>query len=506
MDSAAGPVVGQLLGRRALLDGDREAIVCGERRLTFAEFDDLTGRLAAMLSDHGIARGTRVAALLYNGIEFCALYHAIARLGAILCPVNWRLASPEVAYILQHCGAELLLFDAAFAQTVADLPDIAGLRHQIDIGDGDGQRFSERLANYQPIGEACPAEPEDPLLIVYTSGTTGRPKGAVLSQSQMVWSSITMVYTVDYRHGDVGLISAPMFHVGGLSFATLFVHMGATAVLTPVWEPDTVLGLIEREAINHFFAVATMLEGLTGAGAFAEAGLDSLRWVMSGGGPLPVSLVDAFAARGIPLVQSYGTTETAGPATVVPTARAVAKAGASGLPFFHTDIRLIDASGSAVTGEPGGEIQIRAPHIATGYWENPEATRDAFDRGWFRTGDVGYLDSDGYLHVKGRLKEMIISGGENVYPAEVERVLETHPQIADVAVIGVPDPQWGEAVCAVVDSGQSDPPGLDELTAHCGGRLAKYKHPKRLVIHSGPLPRNQMGKLLRDDIRKTITD
>ena len=298
-------VVSRLLERRALLDGHREAVVCGERRLTFHEFDQLTGQMASLLRDHGIARGVRVAALLYNGIEFCALYHAVARLGAILCPVNWRLASPEVAYIVENSGAQVLLFDAAFSETVDLLPKLPDLRHRIAVGGDTDGGFSQRLAGYEPLDDGCHAEPEDPLLIVYTSGTTGRPKGAVLTQNQMVWSSITMACTIDCHHDDVGLIAAPMFHVGGLSFATLFVHIGVKAVLTPIWDPDLVMALIARESINHFFAVAAMLEGLTRSAKFADAKLDSLRWIMSGGGPLPISLIEVFSAVAAATLPSF---------------------------------------------------------------------------------------------------------------------------------------------------------------------------------------------------------
>ena len=326
----------------------------------------------------------------------------------------------------------------------------------------------------------------------------------------MAWSSLTMATTLDYRSGDRGLISAPMFHVGGLSFATLFVHMGATAVFTPVWKADRALALIEREGINHFFAVPAMLDGLVRSESFDTADLGSLRWIMSGGAPLPASLVGACAARGVPVIQSYGTTETAGPATVVPVAGVAAGAGSSGLPFFHTDIRIADPAGNAVAAGASGEVLVKGPHVSSGYWEDAESTAAAFRNGWLRTGDSGFLDPAGRLHIDGRLREMIITGGENVFPAEVETVLESHPHVAEAAVIGVPDPRWGEAVCAVVRPGGGSPPTLADLIAHCSDRLARYKHPRRLVLRSDPFPRNPMGKLLRnvlgDAVRPSVGD
>lgn len=493
------PVVGRLLERRALLDGERTAAVCGDARLTFRELDELTGRMAAFLAERGVARGGTVAALLRNGIAFCCLYHAAARLGAVLCPLNWRLTARELAPMLRNCGAPLLLFDEDLAETASPLSGLPGLRHCIPVWADGG--IARLLDACPPLRDDCPAAPGDPLLIVHTSGTSGRPKGAVLSQGQMLWSSITIAATVDARGGDAGLIGAPMFHVGGLSFATLFAHLGAAAVLAPKWEPDGILALIERERINHFFAVATMLAGLTQSRRFAETDLGSLRWIMSGGGALPAPLIHAFAGRGIPLVQSYGTTETAGPATVVPAAGAVARAGTSGLPFFHTDLRVVDRSGRRAEAGCSGEILVRAPHVSSGYWNDRQATAESFRDGWFHTGDSGFLDADGYLHVEGRIGEMIVSGGENVFPAEVERVLQSHPGVSEVAVIGVPDPRWGEIVCAVVHPRSEAAPTLDDLASHCSSRLAGYKRPRRLVLSPDPLPRNAMGKLLRTEIR-----
>jgi acyl-CoA synthetase (AMP-forming)/AMP-acid ligase II len=495
-------VVGNLLERRALLDGACKAIVCDGRHLTYREFDRLSRQIATLLRAQDIGPGDRVAALLRNGIEYCALYYAVARLGAVLCPVNWRLASAEIDYILSNSGAQMLLFDPVFRETVNSLPEQAELRHCTAFGNEPDNDFLVGMNAYEPIEGLCRAGPDDPLLIVHTSGSTGKPKGVVLTQSQMVWASITMAATLDYRRADRGLISAPMFHVGGLSFATLFVHIGATAVLMPEWDPDAVLDLIGRESINHFFAVATMLDGLTRSEKFADADFGNLRWIMSGGGPLPVSLIDIFGERDVPLILSYGTTETAGPATVVPVADILAKRGSSGLPFFHTDLRIVDASMQVIEDHSSGQILIKGPHVSSRYWQGSEATAAAFDDGWLRTGDRGYFDRDGYLYIEGRIKEMIITGGENVHPAEVENVLQTYPGVTDVAVLGIPDVHWGERICAVVYSEGSSSPTLADLKVHCAPQLATYKFPTTLITQSEPLPRNVMGKLLRDDIRK----
>ena len=229
-------VVGRFLERRALLDPARTALICEAERLTYAEFDDLVARTAAMLKSQGIGRGDRVAVLMKNGIGFCAIYHAVARLGAVLCTINWRLSEGEIAFILGHSEAALLIHDRAFETAVSALPPMPTRRKKISVDPGE---FVELVAEFDGDVEPCPAAPDDPLLLVYTSGTTGPPKGAVLSQAQMFWSSATMAYTIDYRREDIGLIPVPLFHVGGLSFATLFVHIGATAVLMPAWDPES---------------------------------------------------------------------------------------------------------------------------------------------------------------------------------------------------------------------------------------------------------------------------
>ena len=349
---------------------------------------------------------------------------------------------------------------------------------------------------------AC-AAPDDPLLLVYTSGTTGRSKGAVLSHRQMLWTALTMAATLDYGRGDVDLIAAPLFHVGGLSFATLSVYLGACSAILPAWDAAAALRLIAAARVNHFFAVAAMAGALASHADFAAADLSSLRWVMAGGGPVPAALIEAFAGRDIPLLQTYGTTETGGPATVVDIDHAAAKAGSAGLPFFHTDVRIAgDASETLGTGEVG-EIQVRGPHVAA-YWRDPAATAAARDGDWFRSGDLGYRDADGYLYVLGRGGELIVSGGENVHPAEVEAVLADLPGIDEAAVIGVPDPRWGETVCAVVIPAAGRTISLAAVRAHCAGRIAAYKTPRRLVVATEPLPRGATGKIRRGELRERL--
>ena len=492
-------LIGDLTARRARLDGTAVALICGEQRVDYAALETSVCGAANVLIDLGVSHGDRVALLIRNSIDYVVLYYAIARSGAILCPLNWRLASPEIGAILAHAEPRMLLYDAEFMSLIDASPDrTTNGGHLFDHAE-----FAHRRATASAISPTSAVAADDPLLLVYTSGTTGRAKGAILTHRQMLWTSMTMAATLDYRHRDVDLIAAPLFHVGGLSFATLSVHLGATSVILPAWDPSLVLDQIGRERINHFFAVAAMLEAMTADPLFASADLSDLRWVMAGGAPVPVPLIHTFAARGIPLVQTYGSTETGGPATVVDIDHAMTKAGSAGLPFFHTDVRIADSAGEAVAANEAGEIQVRAPHIGA-YWRDPSAMQAAFVDGWFRMGDVGYLDEDGYLFLLGRKNDLIVTGGENVYPAEIETILSELAEVEEVSVIGVADQRWGEAVCVVVVPTNGLEISLEKISAHCAGRIARYKTPRKLIIRSNPLPRNATGKVLRQALKDEL--
>ncbi len=502
------PTVGALLERRALLDRNALALIGGSLRLNFGQLQAWAEAVANALATVGVGKGDRVAVLSPNSAEGVALYYGAARSGAILCNLNVRLAENELAAILADAEPALLVAH----------PDLSDLAHTLAkrVRIGRVWRFDaapmprppERpdIPNFAAAGTVCgqsPVAAADPLLLVYTSGTTGRPKGAVMTHAGMVWASATMAHTLDYRYRDIGLIPAPLFHVGGMSFATFFVHAGTTAVLPPAWQPEAILDLIAAERVNHFFAVAAMLRGLLDAPGFAQADLSSLRWIMAGGAPVPTDLIRSFGQRGIPLLQTYGATETAGPATAVDLAHAEAKAGSAGLPFFHTDLRIVGEADRALPAGAVGEIQVRAPHLFAGYWRNPAETAAAFACDWYRTGDFGRLDREGYLWIEGRRGDLIVSGGENIFPTEIEAVLEAHPAIAEAAVVGRPDPAWGEVPAAIIVAAPgSVAPGPAELERFCTGRLARYKIPKLVEELEVPLPRNAAGKLLRLLLRK----
>jgi fatty-acyl-CoA synthase len=487
--------IGRLLAKRALLDGNRLALVAEERRLSFAELDREACRAAAALMASGVRAGDRVAALMRNGLEYVALYYGAAKIGALLCTINWRLTAQEIDYILGDSEPKLLVHGTEFAQTVSAV----GRREISFCAAESSWRSQIEAASVQsppPLVDG-----DEPLVLVYTSGTTGRPKGAVLTHNQMFWASATMAASHDYGQGDANLVPTPLFHVGGHSFATLFVHMGATLVLPRAWEPGAVLGLIAGERINHFFAVPAMLRSLLEHPNFATADLSSLRWILCGGAPVPPDLIAAAGRRGIRVQQTYGSTETAGPATLVDLAHVADKVGSAGLPYFHTELRIANAQNEEVPAGEIGEVQVRAPHVFAGYWRNIEASRAAFAGKWLKTGDLGRRDPDGYLYLVDRAKDVIITGGENVYPAEIEAVLHEHPAIAEAAVFGVSDREWGEIPCVAVVPRLGQTVTLEMLLDFCRDKLARYKQPRRLIVRAAPLPRNASGKVLKGELR-----
>ena len=497
------PPLGRLLARRAAATPARAAIRAADGNADFAALDQAADRAAAAFAVLGAGQGDRVGLLLPNGLLFAASFFGLARLGAVACGLNTRLGPAELAAIAADSGMTLLLHDAAFAaQAEAIAAACPGLRSV----EAAAFRAQTEVA---PPAPAPPVAPDDLALLVYTSGTTGRAKGVAITHDQLLWSSFTMAPTLDMRPRDVHLLPVPMFHVGGLSFTVHAVHLGFTLTIPPRWEAEAVLARIEVEGVAHFFAVPTMLADLLDAPGFAPHRVASLRWVMGGGAPVPVPLIRRFAEFGVPLLQTCGATETCGPGLVLDAENAFARAGSVGRGFFHTEVRLVnDETGAEVPPGSRGEVQLRARHIASGYWRNQEATAAAFlPDGWFRTGDIGVRDAEGFVTLIDRRGNKIITGGENVYPAEVEAVLAPLPGVADIAVIGLPDPRWGESVTAVIvptpETAPAAAPTLEDLQAACAGTLARYKQPRRLILRE-TLPRNATGKLLRGALKDEL--
>ncbi len=502
--------VGLFLSKRAALSPGLEAFidVATERRFTYSELNARCNATANALAGLGVGRGDRVALLLMNSAEYLETFFAIAKLGAIAVPLNWRLVPDELAFILQDSGSIALVYGEEFANAVADLEsrgrEGTDLRHWLSVDGGSRADFAVGYAELQ--GAASTDEPaigasgDDDLYIMYTSGTTGLPKGAVHSHDTAMWACITINATADNRYRDRYLVALPLFHVGALTPITAGVHRGTTNVVMRAFDPGLTWTLIEREKISTMLAVPAMLNFMLQVPQREQVDFSSLRWCMSGAAPVPVSLIEAYAEMGIEIHQVYGLTESCGPACLISPEQAIAKAGSTGKAFFHTEVRVVNDEGADVAPGEVGEVIIAGPHIMKGYWNNPDATAETVRDGWLHSGDLASVDKEGFVFIQDRKKDMIISGGENVYPAEIENVILSHPGVTECAVIGQPSARWGESPLAVVVKGDAslDAAGVLE---YCDGKMARFKQP-RGVEFVDEIPRNPTGKVLKRLLRE----
>jgi fatty-acyl-CoA synthase len=470
--------IGRWLTDRARTTPARIAIDHLGRELTYAELEAASERLAASFLARGLRRGDRVATLTGNSPEHVAVFFACARLGLILAPLSWRLAGPELAYQLEDSEPAVFLVEDEHTE----LAEATGHAFEPLVVDGDGGVPDARV------------EDDDPLLLVYTSGTTGRPKGALLTHANCFWTNLSFDLATGVAGDDVVLQVLPQFHCGGWNVqALLGWWKGATIVLERAFDAARCLALIEEKRVTTMMGVPANYLFLSQEPGFATADLSSLHRAVVGGAPMPEALLEAWHERGVDVVQGYGLTEAAPNVLCLPPEDAVRKLGWAGKPYPHVDVRL--------SGEE--ELQVRGPNVFAGYWRNPEATAEVLVDGWLCTGDVAERDEEGFYRIKGRLKDMYISGGENVYPAEVESVLHEHHAVADAAVIAVPDERWGEVgVAFVVLSGEASE---EELVEHVRGRLARFKAPKA-VRFVDALPRSGMGKVQKDELRASLLE
>jgi fatty-acyl-CoA synthase len=481
---------------------DKTALVTDDRRVTYGELDQLAVRVGHGLADRGVQRGDRVGYLGLNSIDLVVCMIGAAKLGAVFVPLNTRLAGPELAAILRDCAPALLLHDFHFTDLVTG-PDVASLGlASHEVGDATGAGLTALMPEDstpwdEPIGL------DDLFMIQYTSGTTGRAKGVQLSHGNITWNVVNLLSDLDVRTDEISLVTAPLFHTAALNqvlFPTLF--KGGTSLIEPRFDPDRALRLIEHQRVTMLFGVTSMYLALAAVPRFADADLTSLRTALTGGAPVPESVLRFWADRGLPLIQGYGMTESAPGATLLRGEHALQRLGSAGAGVFFADVRVVTPDGAPVRpGEPG-EVQISGPNVTKGYWGDGQATRDVFTAdGWLRSGDLAVVDADGFLRIVDRLKDMYISGGENVYPAEVEQAIHTHPAVAECAVIGVPDPRWGEVGRAIVTLREGWQLTEADLLAHLDGRLARYKLPRSVVI-AAELPHSAAGKVLKSVLRE----
>lgn len=490
--------LGSWPARRARKTPHRSALIHGGTSLTYAQLYDRTTRLAHALRARGVRRGDRIAYLGPNHPSYLETLFAAGTLGAVFVPLNTRLAGPEIAFQLADSGAKALVYGSSHAGLVAGLPGSTDVRAYVEVG----AEYEEALASAsaEPVGE--PVVPDDTCIIMYTSGTTGRPKGAMLTHGNLTWNAINVLVDTDLIADERALVSAPLFHTAGLNMLTLPVLLkGGTCVLVEAFDPNATFDLIEQHRITFMFGVPTMFEQVARHPRWAGADLSSLRILTCGGSPVSTPLIAAYQERGLTFLQGYGMTEASPGTLFLDAEHAISKAGSAGVQHFFSDVRVVRPDFTAVDLDETGEVVVRGPHVMPGYWGLPEETAAAFADGWFRSGDAARVGEDGYVHIVDRIKDMIISGGENIYPAEIEDLLLSHPDIVEVAVIGVPDDKWGEVPRAVVVPREGASVDPDEVLASLSGRLAKYKIPKSLVL-ADDLPRTASGKLLKSRVRK----
>jgi fatty-acyl-CoA synthase len=482
--------IGRWLSDRARTTPDRVAIRYLDAELTYEALDRRAARLAAGLAERGLGRGDRLATLTGTSPDHVATFFACARLGVALQPISWRLAPAEIAYQLADAEPALLLASAEHEE----LARAAGAPVEI-------ARIADPTLEADGV-VADVANDDDPLLLIYTSGTTGKPKGALLTHANCFWTNVSFDRTAGVRDDDVVLQVLPQFHVGGWNVQPLLAWWrGATVVLAPQFDPARALRLIAEERVTTMMGVPATYLFLSQQPGFADADLSSLRLAVVGGAPMPESLLETWIERGVEIVQGYGLTEAAPNVLCLPPEDARRKLGFAGKPYPHVDVALRDAkTGSLVEGAGTGELVVRGPNVFAGYWRNAEATAAAFADGWLLTGDVAERDGEGFYRIAGRIKDMIVSGGENVYPAEIEDVLAGHDAVLEAAVVGVPDERWGEACAAFVVLHDGASATEQELRDHCGERLARFKVPKTFAFVDA-LPRSSMGKVLKDELR-----
>jgi len=501
------PGIGSWLVKREFLTPAKEAVVDGEKRLSYRELNHRVNRLANALLGQGLRNGDRMAILSYNRLEFIEGIMAAAKLGLVLVPLNWRLTAAELAFIINDSETETLLFDIELVELVKGVQKKTRLKQFIVFGDADMhearvyESLIEDQSETEPQIDVAPTL-DTPHIIMYTAGTTGKPKGAILSQGASFWNVLNLNLALDFTSDDRNLLVLPMFHIGGIGLFTLpMLYDGGTVVIQRTFDPVKTLALLQEEKITLFFGVPAIFLALIQHPEFKAEAFKSVRVVMSGGAPLPVSLVEQYHQAGIVLQQGFGMSEAAPSIATLDQNLSLEKAGSIGKAVFHLDARIVDDDMKELPAEDVGELVIRGPNLLQGYWNLSDATEAAFTDGWFHTGDLARMDAEGCLYIVERKKDMFISGGENVYPAEVENVIFQIPQIAEAAVIGVKDQKWGEVGRAVIALKEGQKVTADEIIDHLKGSLAKYKIPKS-VVFIDQLPRNAAGKVLKNILRE----
>jgi len=496
------------IGHHAAHRPTKEAVreLAPRRSYSFAELDARAEALAAHLQSQGIGRGERVALLVMNGVEYFDLQFACGRTGGIAVLLNWRLTVTELEYILNDSAPLLLIHDAEFTETAQALQQRCRIRHLLCIDKASATNPYEAALAAQ-AGRSARREAlthDDVVTIMYTSGTTGHPKGAMITHGMNFWNCANLGTPAKVGMDTVHLSVLPLFHTGGLNcYSNPVLHAGGTVVIMRAFDPGHALRVIgdPAERITHFFAVPAPYQFMLQHPDFATTDLSRLQNAGVGGAPCALPILQGWGARGVHLMQGFGMTETSPACIFMDPADAIRKLGSTGKVLLHTEARIVGDDGSDCGPDEIGELWVAGPNITPGYWNRPDATASAFEGRWLKTGDAARRDGEGFYYIVDRWKDMYISGGENVYPAEVENVLYQLPQVAEVAVIGVPSDKWGEVGLAVLALKPGQTLDKDTVLAHCQGQLARFKIPHDIALVPA-LPRNATGKVLKRELRK----
>ncbi|RPF50599.1 o-succinylbenzoate--CoA ligase [Aquisalibacillus elongatus] len=481
--------------KRAEITPHREALVHGDKRWSYYELNESIYKMAVHLKDQfNIEAQDRIAILSNNRAEYLMAYMALAKLGAIVVPLNIRLTANELAFQIIDSGSKALIYEGEFSDMKDEIVTLSEIESAYSL-----DRWEEDETQTLPTNLTPPSDitSQSPFVICYTSGTTGRPKGAVLTHDNMYWNAINNITAIDITSHDRIIVLLPLFHIGGIGlFAFPGIVAGATSVIIGKFDTEQAIRTIEEEKISIVMGVPAIHDAVRKTSSFNTADFLSVRWFYNGGAPCPSDVYNAYLDKGLPFGGGFGMTEASPTIFMLSKEDYIEKRGSIGKPVLYCDAKLIDDSGKEVERGEVGELILKGPNIMKEYWKLPDETENTFKDGWLLTGDLMRQDEDGFFWVAGRKKDMIISGGENIYPLEVEQVIESLPEVDEVAVVGTVDPKWGEVPSAFISFHDGKALTSEEITAFCIQRIGKYKIPK-YFYEVDELPRNATGKIAK---------